>query len=203
MTLGAWVLSLTSGTSSSPGLTSPWAIRGYHLFSHLGRLRLQPQELWPTPVCHQKPRGLRAVPAQGTSVSHTPGNLLPGWHRTSPPQPSPAPSVLITSGRRRLTRTKGASQTGREFQAGPSQLDGQGDSWGRSPGHRNWGQQLTRWVRGAGGPGWDSPQELRKVSLALPGSPPPATDVPGQLLPPRADTGSCPVPPAPGGPWPP
>lgn len=112
-----------------------------------------------------------------------------------------SPSLLSTSGSRRQRRAKGACQTGREFQAGASRLQGQGDSWGRSPSRRTWAQQLTCRVCGAGGPGWDSPRELQKVSTVLPGPPPPATAKPAKLLPHREGVGSCQGLPAPGHPW--
>lgn len=47
---------------------------------------------------------------------------------------------------------------------------GGGFEQGGSLSHRNWAERLAHWVCDAGGPGWNSPRELRKVSRTLGGS---------------------------------
>lgn len=149
-------------------------------------------------MCHQTPLGLCAVPAQGTIDSQTPENLSQG-QQTAPSFPiplQPPPTASLLEGRR-----CGQAEGAEVRPAGSSKqlhhgCRGQGYSQGGSPRHRNWGEQPAHWVCGAGGPGWDSPQELSKVSPVLPGSSSPGhrqqgCTVPVRHLPPGAGLGSC------------
>lgn len=105
---------------------------------------------WPrVPVSHEHQKSL---------VRNTDSGLLP--------HPSPAPSRLITSGKKEM-RTGLGAEVG---QAGNSKQThhgyrGQGHSGGKSPSRRNWGEQTACWV--CGDPGWDSPQQCRERSALL------------------------------------
>lgn len=170
---GAWVHSLTSWDLRHLWARFPTCDKGVpSLLPSAWEANRDPSlarpkcgQAWTVPRSHMPPNNTCMWSQPRAPVSHK-HHKASARTAASSPRPSPAPSHLVTSGQTEGDEVRWAGSSKQVHGGCRAQVD----SRGRSPSYRNQGQQPARWVCGAGDPGWDSPQELRKVSTALPRS---------------------------------